>query len=155
MADITLGELPLEDRAFYGLLWAGSTLTERVGRALLRAHDLPLSWFEVMLWLAAQRDPVPVSALGGKTMLSRSQVSRVLDALHARGLVSRTPSAADARSVEIALTDRGRKAFDEANATRRACLAPAFTEVLDEAELAALDRVWAKLKGSQAVTSTR
>src|SRR5690242_13809409 len=94
--DITLGDLPLDDHAFYGLIWAGATLSDRVGKALLRAHDLPLSWFEVMLWLAAQASPVPASTLGEKTMLSRSQVSRVLDALQARGLVTRTPSAVDA-----------------------------------------------------------
>jgi DNA-binding MarR family transcriptional regulator len=79
-------------------------------------------------------------------MLSRSQVSRVLDALQTRGLVSRTPSARDARSVEVALTPRGREVFAEADETRRACLAPVFTDVLDQQDLAALGTVWRKLK---------
>jgi DNA-binding MarR family transcriptional regulator len=140
------GEMPLPDHAFYGLVWAGTVLTERVGRALTKAHDLPLSWFEVMLWLASQDEPVSASSLGNSTMLSRSQVSRVLDALQERGLVSRTPSTRDARAVEVALTAEGRHRFEEADATRRACLAPVFTDVLDEADLRALDAVWLKLK---------
>jgi DNA-binding MarR family transcriptional regulator len=140
------GEMPLPDHAFYGLVWAGTVLTERVGRALTKAHDLPLSWFEVMLWLASQDEPVSASSLGNSTMLSRSQVSRVLDALQERGLVTRTPSTRDARAVEVALTAEGRRRFEEADATRRACLAPVFTEVLDEADLRALDAVWRKLK---------
>jgi DNA-binding MarR family transcriptional regulator len=145
-AEPTLGELSARDHAFYGLIWAGTTLSAHVDRALLRAHDLPLSWFEVMLWLQAQTEPVPASALGAKTLLSRPQVSRVVDALQARGLVVRTPAPNDARSVEVALTPEGRAAFVEANATRRAALAEVFDERLDEADIAALESVWAKLK---------
>jgi DNA-binding MarR family transcriptional regulator len=82
-------------------------------------------------------------------MLSRSQVSRVVDALAARGLVDRTPSPTDARSVLIALTEPGRAAFAQANATRRAVLAPAFAELLDEDDLAALVGIWHKLQASR------
>ncbi|MFC5799913.1 MarR family winged helix-turn-helix transcriptional regulator [Streptomyces formicae] len=143
---IAQAEMPLADHAFYGLVWAGTVLTERVDRALGKAHDLPVSWFEVMLWLASSPDPVPASVLGNSAMLSRSQVSRVVDALQGRGLVTRTPSARDARSVEVALTAEGRRLFAEADATRRDCLAPVFADLLDRADLEALSAVWRKLK---------
>jgi DNA-binding MarR family transcriptional regulator len=148
-AELTTGPLTDQDHAFYGLVWAGTTLAARVDRELTRAHDLPLSWFEVMLWLNGQPEPVGATELGAKTMLSRSQVSRVVDALVARGLVARTPSPTDARSVLIELTEAGRAAFAEANATRRAVLAPAFTELLDEDDLAALVGIWRKLKANR------
>lgn len=125
-------------------------MTDRVDRALVKAHDLPVSWFEVMLWLASSPEPVPASVLGNSTLLSRSQVSRVVDALQSRGLVTRTPSARDARSVEVALTDAGRTVFAEADATRRDALAPVFTELLDEQDLEALGTVWRKLKAAKA-----
>ncbi|WP_315986616.1 MarR family winged helix-turn-helix transcriptional regulator [Streptomyces sp. MS191] len=105
-----------------------------------------MSWFEVMLWLASSPEPVPASVLGNSTLLSRSQVSRVVDALQTRGLVTRTPSARDARSVEVSLTEEGRRAFAEADATRREALGPVFTELLDEKDLEALAAVWRKLK---------
>ncbi|MFJ7154186.1 MarR family winged helix-turn-helix transcriptional regulator [Streptomyces sp. NPDC101118] len=146
--DITLGELSDRDHAFYGLVWAGTTLTTRVDQALTRAHDLPLSWFEVMLWLNAQTAPVAPSSLGARTLLSRSQVSRVLDALQARGLIERVPSVTDARSVGIALTAEGRKAFAEADATRRQALAEAFDDRLERSDIDALNTVWAKLKAT-------
>ncbi|TQK43083.1 DNA-binding MarR family transcriptional regulator [Streptomyces sp. SLBN-118] len=146
---LTPAEMPVADHAFYGLVWAGTVLTERVDRALTKAHDLPVSWFEVMLWLASSPDPVPASVLGNSTMLSRSQVSRVVDALQSRGLVTRTPSPRDARSVEVALTQEGRRLFEEADATRRACLAPVFTDLLDAEDLAALSTVWQKLKANK------
>ncbi len=146
---LTQAEMPVADHAFYGLVWAGTVLTERVDRALTKAHDLPVSWFEVMLWLASSPDPVPASVLGNSTMLSRSQVSRVVDALQSRGLVTRTPSARDARSVEVSLTPEGHQLFEEAEATRRSCLAPVFTDLLDQKDLEALSTVWQKLKASK------
>lgn len=144
--DLSLGELSARDHAFYGLVWAGTTLTNRVDQALARAHDMSLSWFEVMLWLNGQHEPVAASDLGAKTMLSRSQVSRVLDALHSRGLVERRPSPDDARSVRVALTAAGRAAFAAADATRRAAIADAFDDLLDDDDIAALEAIWDKLK---------
>ncbi|MEU8523599.1 MarR family winged helix-turn-helix transcriptional regulator [Streptomyces sp. NBC_01216] len=146
---LTEAAMPTADSAFYGLVWAGTVLTDRVDRALVKAHDLPVSWFEVMLWLSSSPEPVPASVLGNSTLLSRSQVSRVVDALGARGLVTRAPSARDARSVEISLTDAGREVFAEADATRRATLAPVFTELLDERDLESLAGVWRKLKAGK------
>ncbi|WP_328787190.1 MULTISPECIES: MarR family winged helix-turn-helix transcriptional regulator [unclassified Streptomyces] len=147
---LTESEMPAADYAFYGLVWAGTVMTDRVDRALVKAHDLPVSWFEVMLWLASSPEPVPASVLGNSTLLSRSQVSRVVDALQTRGLVTRTPSARDARSVEVSLTEAGRTVFVEADATRREALAPVFTELLDERDLEALGTVWRKLKAAKA-----
>ncbi|MFG2235790.1 MarR family winged helix-turn-helix transcriptional regulator [Streptomyces sp. NPDC048723] len=147
---LTEAEMPAADYAFYGLVWAGTVMTDRVDRALIKAHDLPVSWFEVMLWLASSPEPVPASVLGNSTLLSRSQVSRVVDALQTRGLVTRTPSARDARSVEVSLTEAGRTVFAEADATRRDALAPVFTELLDERDLEALGTVWRKLKAAKA-----
>ncbi|WP_392891569.1 MarR family winged helix-turn-helix transcriptional regulator [Streptomyces sp. LN699] len=144
--ELSMGGLTPRDHAFYGLVWAGTTLTARVDQALSRRHDLPLSWFEVMLWLHAQEEPVASSELGARTLLSRSQVSRVADSLQARGLVERIPSPTDARSVRIALTDAGRRAFLEADATRREALAEVFDDRLDDADIAALGAIWAKLK---------
>ncbi|MFB6692923.1 MarR family winged helix-turn-helix transcriptional regulator [Streptomyces virginiae] len=146
---LTEAEMPAADYAFYGLVWAGTTMTDRVDKALVKAHDLPVSWFEVMLWLASSPEPVPASVLGNSTLLSRSQVSRVVDALQSRGLVTRTPSARDARSVEVSLTAAGRTLFTEADATRREALAPVFTDLLDADDLEALGAVWRKLKAAK------
>ncbi|WP_411103817.1 MarR family winged helix-turn-helix transcriptional regulator [Streptomyces sp. cmx-4-9] len=144
--ELTMGELSPRDHAFYGLIWAGTTLAARVDQALSRTHGLPLSWFEVMLWLQGQSEPVPASDLGARTLLSRSQVSRVVDALQDRGLAVRVPSPTDARSVCVALTTAGRQTFAEADATRRATLREVFDDRLDDEDIQALETVWAKLK---------
>jgi DNA-binding MarR family transcriptional regulator len=140
------GELSVEDHAFYGLVWAGHTLMDRVGRHLMREHRLPLSWFEVLLRLSQQREAVSVSYLSACTMLSPSQVSRVLDTLGGRGIIARQPSGTDARAVQVTITDDGRALFAKADRTRRECLADVFTDRLGQADLTALVRVWDKLK---------
>lgn len=139
-------DLPLDDLAFYGLVWAGNTLTQRIGQHLMRRHDLPLSWFEVLLWLSYQDTAVSVSDLGSCTMLSRSQVSRVLDALRERGLVERAQSRKDGRAADVSLTEEGRALFAKADATRRQSLADVFGDPLDDEDMAALVRIWSKLK---------
>jgi DNA-binding MarR family transcriptional regulator len=140
------GELNLEDLAFYGLVWTGHSLIEHVERELRRRHQLPLSWFEVLLWLSRERDAMSVSDLGHCAMLSRSQVSRVLDVLARRGLAARVPSGGDARTVHVEITERGREVYAEADATRRECLADVFTNRLTDDDLATLARTWTKLK---------
>jgi DNA-binding MarR family transcriptional regulator len=140
------GEPTLEDLAFLGLVWTGHSLTAHVERELRRRHQLPLSWFEVLLWLSRERAAMSVSELGHCAMLSRSQVSRVLDVLARRGLAARVPSGGDARTVHVEITERGREVYAEADATRRECLAAVFTNRLTDAELATLARTWTKLK---------
>ena len=145
--DLTLGELAPRDHAFYGLVWAGTTLTAHVDRVLRKACDMPMSWFEVMLWLNAQDAAVAASDLGAKTLLSRSQVSRVLDSLHGRGFVERSGSEEDGRSVLVRLTDAGREAFAAADLVRREALHEVFDGRLSDEDVVALERIWGKLKG--------
>jgi DNA-binding MarR family transcriptional regulator len=79
-------------------------------------------------------------------LISRSQVSRVIDALQARELVTRAPSATDARSVEVTITSKGRDLFEHADAARRETLAPVLADRLDPSELEELARILLKLK---------
>ncbi|WP_455410032.1 hypothetical protein [Streptomyces hiroshimensis] len=66
--------------------------------------------------------------------------------LRSGGLVTRAPSRNEARFVRIALTADGRRTFAEADATRRETLREAFDDRLDDADIRALETVWAKLK---------
>lgn len=52
---------------------------------------------------------VRAGMLGDALMIRRSNMTKLVDALERRGLVKRTPSDTDRRSVELSLTDAGRK----------------------------------------------
>lgn len=57
------------------------------------------------------------SELGRRLQLEKSWISRALDALVQAGIVAKRANAADARSFVVALTAKGRKRFEELNAT--------------------------------------
>ncbi|MFC9635065.1 MarR family winged helix-turn-helix transcriptional regulator [Streptomyces mirabilis] len=149
MTDIRLkqAELPVEDQAYYRLVGVSSALTARASARLEEDFRLPASWFEVLLWLYHQDGPLSATDLGSCALISRSQVSRVIDALQARELVIRAPSATDARSVEVTITPQGRDLFERADAARRETLSPVLADRLDPAELEELARILLKLKG--------
>jgi DNA-binding MarR family transcriptional regulator len=149
VTDIRLkqAELPVEDQAYYRLVGVSTALTARASARLEEDFRLPASWFEVLLWLYHQDGPLSATDLGSCALISRSQVSRVIDALQARELVTRAPSATDARSVEVTITPQGRDLFERADAARRETLSPVLADRLDPAELEELARILLKLKG--------
>lgn len=61
--------------------------------------------------------PLPLSELGSRVMLEKSWVSRAVDAMVERGLVTKEPNPSDARSWLVTLTDDGERTVHELNAT--------------------------------------
>ena len=56
---------------------------------------------------------VRASALGDTLLIKRSNMTKLVDALERRGLVRRTPSHIDRRSVELSLTPAGAKLVEQ------------------------------------------
>ncbi|WP_395701910.1 MarR family winged helix-turn-helix transcriptional regulator [Aquabacterium sp.] len=61
--------------------------------------------------------PVPMGELGLRLQLEKSWISRAVDSLAERGLVTREPNPADARSWLVTLTGAGRKRVKDLNRT--------------------------------------
>lgn len=61
--------------------------------------------------------PLPLSELGMRVSLEKSWVSRAVDAMAERGLVTKQANPADARSWLVTLTAEGRRTVDELNRT--------------------------------------
>ncbi|HZF80593.1 MAG TPA: MarR family transcriptional regulator [Rubrivivax sp.] len=61
--------------------------------------------------------PQPLSELGARVSLEKSWVSRAVDAMVERGLVTKQPNPADARSWLVTLTGQGVRTVDELNQT--------------------------------------
>ena len=140
--------LDAREHAWLGLVWASTTVVGAVDEALIRRHDLPLSWFEVLFRLANHPEadePLTVSRLASDVLLSRSQVSRALDTLDRRGLIRRDCHARDARATTIGLTEQGRRAYAEAALTYRARIADVFGDHLSDDDVEALMAIWHKV----------
>ena len=84
-------------------------LNERFSEAL----DLSMSEVRLLLWIC-NIDAVSVTNLGRLASYDRSQTSRVVSDLEARGLVEKERSAADARGLQIRLTKLGREIYEHA-----------------------------------------
>lgn len=78
-------------------------------------QPLGLSWstyrFLFVLWIAGDLQPNRIAEL---TLTSRGLVSSIATTLLEAGLVDRRPSQTDGRSVDLSLTDEGRRTVREA-----------------------------------------
>lgn len=82
-------------------------------REFLRVkHDTTLPRFDVMAALYRRRDGVTMSELSRMLLVSNGNATTVVDRLEKDGLVLRTPSEADRRTVFVALTDEGLTEFE-------------------------------------------
>lgn len=82
-------------------------------REFLRVkHATTLPRFDVLAALYRRRDGVTMSELSRMLLVSNGNATAVVDRLEADGLVRRTPSEADRRTVYVALTPDGLAQFE-------------------------------------------
>jgi len=75
-------------------------------------HDTTLPRFDVMAALFRRREGVTMSELSRMLLVSNGNATAVVDRLEGEGLVRRTPSEVDRRTVHVALTADGTAAFE-------------------------------------------
>jgi DNA-binding MarR family transcriptional regulator len=105
-------------------------------------HDTTLPRFDVMAALYRRREGVTMSELSRMLLVSNGNATAVVDRLEGEGLVLRTPSAVDRRTVHVALTADGTKAFEVMAEGHEAAVAKLFAGLTDEE----LDQMTAILK---------
>ena len=104
--------------AWRGLLRVHARLTKALDADLVREHDLPLSSYEVLLFLADAPDGrLRMSELADGVLLSRSGLTRLVDRMERDGLLRRERCEDDARGYYAIITDAGRELFQRARAT--------------------------------------
>ncbi len=82
-------------------------------REFLRVkHETTLPRFDVLAALWRRRDGVTMSELSRMLLVSNGNATAVVDRLEKDGLVRRTPSEADRRTVFVALTAEGLAQFE-------------------------------------------
>jgi DNA-binding MarR family transcriptional regulator len=119
---------------------------EAIEADLKAAGHPALVWYDVLLEL--KRVPegrLLHNEIGGKILLSKSNVTRVVDRLEAKGLVRREECPGDRRSTFVVITDAGRDLQARMWPDYRASLARHVGSRLTEAEAARLTALLAKL----------
>src|SRR6476659_7409487 len=99
---------PIELAAWRGMLRTHAALVRALDAELEQAHALPLSHYDVLIYLrAAPGRRLRMAELADSVLLSRSGVTRLVDRLERAGLVSRCPVEHDGRGVAAQITDAG------------------------------------------------
>jgi DNA-binding MarR family transcriptional regulator len=108
----------------------------RLEQHLQETKGLPLSWYDVLLELEHAPDHrLRMQELGERAVLSRTRVSRVVDALVDVGLVERRPDPSDGRVTHAVLTPAGRARMRRAAPAYLQGIDQEFTDRLTAAEL--------------------
>ncbi len=131
--------------AWVGLLETHKKLTRALESELEAEHGLSLSALEAMGRLAAAEGrTLRLSTLAELTGLSLSRISRITDALEARGLVERRLCAEDGRARNAWLTGAGLELLRAAQASHFAGVQRLFFDQMEPEEVAALAETFAR-----------
>jgi DNA-binding MarR family transcriptional regulator len=132
-----------ELRAWRGLLRVHASLSKALDNQLDREHGLPLTSYEVLLYLAeAEGEKMRMCDLASSVILSRSGLTRLVDRLERDGLLVRESCASDARGAFAKLTPAGHEKLTAARATHLAGVRTLFLAHLGAEELEVLGSVW-------------
>ena len=117
-------------------MWIRLLGATRVAESHLREHlrvrhGTTLPRFDVMAALWRRQGGVTMSELSRMLLVSNGNATTVVDRLEADGLVLRTPSEADRRTVYVALTPAGLAAFETLAAGHEAEVAKIFAGLPD------------------------
>jgi len=118
----------------------------------LRAElDLPLTWYDALLHLyEAPGARARMSDLARAVLISRSGLTTIVDHLEDAGLVRREVPREDRRSVEVVMTDEGRRRFEEARPFHRAGIDRWFCSQLTKREGAELAELLTRVNAAAA-----
>jgi DNA-binding MarR family transcriptional regulator len=135
-----------ELRAWRGMLRAHAALTKALDADLDSAHALPLSSYEVLMYLnGAEGRRMRMRDLASSVILSRSGLTRLADRLEREGLIRRESCPSDARGAFAVLTPAGAEKLSAARATHLAGVRSLFLQHFSEAELDALGDAWERV----------
>ncbi len=116
--------------AWRAVLLAHSRALRAIEVDLAAAGSIPLTWYDVLLELRAAKGPLRMQALGERVVLSRTRVSRLVQELESRGLVTRAPDPDDGRSTLATITEAGTNALRQAAPVYLAGIERHFTQHL-------------------------
>jgi DNA-binding MarR family transcriptional regulator len=135
-----------ELRAWRGMLRVHAQLSKALDAQLIAEHALPLSSYEVLMYLSdADNGRMRMNELAASVLLSRSGLTRLVDRLEREGYLERCSCAHDARGAFAVLTPAGREKVEAARATHLAGVRELFLSNFSSDELDVLGDAWERV----------
>jgi DNA-binding MarR family transcriptional regulator len=139
--------------AWRGMLATHATMITRLDAELEREHGLPLTSYEVLMYLAdAEGERLRMGELADRLLLSRSGITRLVDRLVSQGMIKRERCENDGRGYNAVLTPAGRRKLDAARPAHLGGVRRHFLAQLEPGELDSLAAIWERLLGQAATT---
>ena len=137
---------PIELGAWRGFLRVHTALVRELDAELDAAHGLPLSSYDVLIYLrAAPGKRLRMAELADSVLLSRSGVTRLVDRLEREGLIERDACTEDGRGLFAVLTEKGDELISRARPTHLAGVRERFLRHFGDDELRTLARFWERV----------
>ena len=111
-------------------------------------EDFTMKEYDVLYTLSKCPNPIRLSELNRHVLLSQPALSRMVDRLADRGLVSRMTDPSDGRGVRLALTEDGLAVQRRIGRRHGRSVAHAMFGALTPAELRQLEELCVKLAGT-------
>jgi DNA-binding MarR family transcriptional regulator len=125
---------------------AHAGLLEVLETELRAERGLPLTWFEVLLFLSRAPDRrLRMTALAGSLLLSKSGLTRLVDRMVDAGLIERSVCPSDRRGVFVGLSRRGIEEFEAALPIHLEGVEEHFARHLGPGELEAMESALSKI----------
>jgi DNA-binding MarR family transcriptional regulator len=141
---------PEQQDAWFALLFAHASVTDRVDRDLQEHHGISFSATEILCRLNDE-EPQSVRALADRLVsVSPTRASRLVQELVDAGYLQRGADQGDGRRSLISFTPAGRSYSLEVARTFEDAILRYFIDPLDDEDIAAIVRIWDKLRAAQA-----
>ena len=133
--------------AWRGLLRVHAALVRELDAELEAAHELPLTSYDVLIYLREAPDKrLRMAEVADRVLLSRSGVTRLVDRLEREGLIARDSCTSDGRGSFAVLTEAGEELLARARPTHLAGVRERFLRHFSEEELQTLARYWERVQ---------
>jgi DNA-binding MarR family transcriptional regulator len=140
---------PEQEGAWFALLAAHGSVTDRIDRVLREQHRISFSATEILCRLHDE-EPQSVRSLAGQLVsVSPTRASRLVQELVDAGYLKRGADQGDGRKSLISFTSEGRRYSKKVARTLEDAILRYLIEPLDEEDIEALTRIWGKLRAAQ------
>ena len=133
--------------AWRGMLRVHAALVRELDAELDAAHELPLTSYDVLIYLqSAPGKRLRMAELADSVLLSRSGVTRLVDRLEREGLIVRDTCTSDGRGCFAVLTDDGEQTLARARPTHLSGVRERFLRHFSDDELRQLAGFWERVQ---------
>ena len=140
---------PEQQDAWFALLFAHGSVTDRIDRELREQHRISFSATEILCRLHDE-EPQSVRSLANQLVsVSPTRASRLVQELVDAGHLQRGADQGDGRKSLISFTSQGRRYSEKVARTLEDAILRYLIEPLDEEDIEAIVRIWQKLRTTQ------